>query len=597
MPASDQPRLLATYLRPERRRVAGMAALLVVAMLLPVAGPVLVGRFVDAATNGRPASALVALAGVFLAVTLAGDGLQLVVTWLSVRLAWRVGNQVRSDLAQHALRLELAWHGEHSPGVLIERIDGDIDALTKFASTAVLQLLGNAVLLAGVILVALAIDWRAGCLIAAAAVAAGCTIAKLRNAAVPAHDAERDVNARLYGDLEERLGGLEDLRANGAGSFALHRLHEHSAQWWRAARKASFLGDGAYVAAGAAFAVGSALTLALGVFLHRRGELSIGSVLVLFRFAQMVREPLERIAEQMREFQKALAGGRRASRLLATEVRIVDGAGTPLPDGPLAVDLDHVDFGYRDGRPVLSGVDVHLPAGTVLGVVGRTGSGKTTIGRLLLRFWDVTGGAVRIGGVDVRDATAAELRRRVGVVTQEVELFRASVRDNLTLYGTVDAGDDRLAAVLDEVGLGPWATGLPAGLDSVIDGSGGLSAGEAQLLAFARVLLADPGLVVLDEASSRLDPVTEAQITAATERLLAGRTVVMIAHRLATLDRADMILVLDGGRLVELGDRAPLAADPTSHYARLLAASTGPSIVEDDGSDHPVPAVAGSVRP
>jgi len=331
------------------------------------------------------------------------------------------------------------------------------------------------------------------------------------------------------------------------------------------------------------------LTLALGVFLHRQGELSVGSVLVLFRFAQMVREPLELIAEQMRDFQKALAGAQRASRLLATKPRIVDGRGVPIPLGPLSVDFDHVSFGYHEDRSVLHDVDLHVEPGTVLGVIGRTGSGKTSIGRLLLRFWDVTDGAVRVGGIDLRDAKAAELRRRIAVVTQEVELFRATLRDNLTLFGALPADDAQLTAVLTDVGLAAWTDGLPAGLDTPLDGSDGLSAGEAQLLAFARVLLADPGLVVLDEASSRLDARTEELITAATARLLAGRTVVMIAHRLATLDRADLILVLDHGHVVECGDRATLAADPASRYARLLHASS------DAGTDaRPDLAVASS---
>ncbi len=572
--SSSEPRLLAAYLRPERHRVAGLVSLLVAAMLLPVAGPVLIGRFVDDAAAGRPVSGLVHLAVAFLAVALAADGLQLLVTWFSVRLAWRVGNRLRTDLARHALALELEWHGDHSPGLLIERIDGDVEAVTTFSSTAVLDLLGNVVLLAGVFVVSLVIDWRAGLLIGASTGAAAALMAWLRHAAVPAHDAEREVNGRLYGDLEERLGGLEDLRANGAGRYALHRLHEHSWRWWHAARHASYKGDGAYVAAGAAFAVGSVLTLGLGVLLQRGGQITLGSVLVLFRFSQLVRQPLERIAEQLSEFQKASAGIRRAGRLLATRVGIVDGPGTPLPEGPLAVDLDHVRFAYDDGRTVLADVDLHLAPGTVLGVVGRTGSGKTTLGRLLLRFWDVTEGAVRVGGVDVRQTTAADLRRRVGVVTQEVELLRASVRDNLTLFDTVAVDDERLHAVLREVGLGEWLAGMPDGLDTVLDGAEELSAGEAQLLAFARVFLAEPGLVVLDEASSRLDPATEDRVTAATDRLLAGRTVVVIAHRLATLERAEEILVLDHGRVVEHGLRVELAADPASRYAHLLATSS-----------------------
>ena len=573
-----ESRLLVAYLRPHRGRVLALAGILVAAMLLPVAGPVLLGAFVNRAIDGAPVAQLTTIAAVFLVVTLTADGLQLLVTWLSVRLAWEVGNQLRSDLARKATSLELAWHGTHSPGLLIERIDGDIEAINKFSSTAVLQLLGNAVLLVGVLTVACVVDWRAGLLIGTAAVVAGGLLVKLRAVGIPAHDHEREVLSRLYGDLEERLGGLEDLRANGAGRYGVHRLHEHSWRWWHAARRAALLGDSSYVAAGVVFAIGSAATLGLGVWLLRQGELSTGAVLVLFRFAQMIKEPLERIAEQMREFRKAAAGARRAGRMLATEPRILDGPGTPVPAGPLSLELRDVSLVYDDEDPeerqaVLHDLDLRVEAGTVLGVLGRTGSGKTSLGRLLLRFWDPTSGAVLVGGVDLRDTIAADLRRRVGVVTQEVELLRASVRDNLTMFDTWPASDERLAEVLDDVGLGHWVEGLPDGLATELAGSDALSAGEAQLLAFARVLLADPGLVVLDEASSRLDPDTEARVTAATERLLAGRTVVVIAHRLATLDRADEILVMDHGRVVEHGARADLLADPQSRYRHLLRAS------------------------
>jgi ABC-type multidrug transport system fused ATPase/permease subunit len=572
-------RLLVAYLRPHRGRVIALVAILVAAMLLPVAGPVLVGRFADDALAGEPVSQLTVVAVIFLVVTLTADGLQLLVTWLSVRLAWQVGNKLRGDLARKATSLELAWHGEHSPGLLIERIDGDIDAINKFSSTAVLQLLGNTILLTGVLVVALFVDWRAGLLIGVATVIAAILMVTLRSVGVPAHDHEREVLSHLYGDLEERLGGLEDLRANGAGQYAVHRLHEHSSRWWHAARRAALLGDSSYVAAGVVFSIGSAATLGLGVWLLRQGELSTGSVLVLFRFSQMIREPLERIAEQMREFRKAAAGARRAARMLATRPKIVDGPGTALPNGALAVELTDVELGYDDEdegddvHVVLHEIDLRIEPGTVLGVLGRTGSGKTSLGRLLLRFWDPTRGTVRLGGVDLRETTAAELRRRVGVVTQEVELLRASLRDNLTLFDAWPADDERLTEVLTDVGLGSRLAALPDGLDSALAGSDALSAGEAQLLAFARVLLADPGLVLLDEASSRLDPDTETRVIAATERLLAGRTVVIIAHRLATLDRADQILVLDHGRIVEHGDREALAADPASRYTHLLQAS------------------------
>lgn len=567
------PRLLLGELRPERARIVGLVALLVATMLLPVGGQLFLGRFVDEGVDGAAPGQLVALGGGFGVTLLLAGALQMVVTWLAVRLAWRVGNRLRADLCAHALDLDLAWHGEHSPGLLIERVDGDVNALGEFASTAILHLLGNVILLAGVLVVATAIDWRTGLLLGLTTAAAVGVMIRLRSLGVPAYDHEREVQADLYGDLEERLGGLEDLRANGAGPWAVHRLHRHSSRWWHASRRAAVLGDGAYGVTGITFGLGTVVTLAAAVALYRQGAVSIGSVVVLFRFSQMLREPLDRIAEQLSQMQKAVAGARRAARLLGTRSSLPAGRGARLPDGPLGVELDGVALAYSSGRSALAGIDLRLAPGTVLGVVGRTGSGKTSLGRLLLRLWDPTAGTVRVGGTDLRELDEDHLRRRVAVVAQEVDVFRASVRDNLTVLGTVPATDAALVSALVDVGLGDWFADLAHGLDQVIDGTAELSAGEAQLLAFARVLLVDPGLVVLDEASSRLDPDTERRLAAATTRLRQGRTVVIIAHRLSTLDAVDEVCVVDGGRIIEHGDRRRLAADPDSRFGHLLAAA------------------------
>ena len=576
-----ETRLLFATLRPERRWTAGVLGILVVALLLRLAMPALLGRFVDHAIGGKPVDALVNVAALYVAAALTAEALQLAVMWGSVNLSWRAGNRLRERLARHAVRLEMAWHGKHSPGQLIERIDGDVEALVVFFTNVLVHVLGNLVLMVAMLAVAFLIDPRAGALLVVAAIVGGFVLVKLRGAAVPAREAEREANAMLYGDLEERLGGLEDLRGNGAGAYAVHRLHLNSARTWRAARRAAYLGDGSYAIAAVTFATGSVATLALGFVLHGRGLMTVGQVLALFRYSEMLRHPLEAIAEQMKEFQKALAGARRASGLLATQPAIADG---PLDDdhlhaadGPspaLPVRFDNVTFAYNAGAdPALENVTIDIPAGTHLGVIGRTGSGKTTLGRLVLRFWDVTEGRVTIGGVDVRNLKTTALRRHIAVVTQDVELFRASLRDNLTLFGARDVDDARLVDVLERVGLGAWLDAQPGGLDVALEGGQSVSAGEAQLLAFARAFLADPAVVILDEASSRLDPATEAHITAAMHALLSGRTAIIVAHRLATLDEVDAIAVIDNGRVVEHGPRDALAADPESRYARLLRVS------------------------
>ena len=577
-----EARLLIATLRPERRRATGVMLLLLVALVLRLTMPALLGRFVDAAIEGDPLSTLTTIAAAYVAIALTAEVLSLVVTWGAVNLSWRAGNRLREQLAHHALRLEMRWHGRHSPGQLIERIDGDVEALAIFFANVLVHVVGNVLLLVGMLAVAFAIDPIAGSVLIVTSLVGAIVLVRIRSAAVPAREAEREANAILYGDLEERLGGLEDLKANGAGRYAVHRLHANSARSWRAARRASFLGDGSYAVAAITFAIGSVVTLALGFVLSDRGLVSIGQVLALFRYSEMLRQPLEQIADQLKEFQKAMAGARRASLLLATERTIVDGHVAALPGAALAVDLDGVTFTYPGAaEPALADVDLHVAPGRHVGIVGRTGSGKTTLGRLVLRLWDVDDGAVHVGGTDVRDLRVDTLRERIAVVTQDVELFRAPLRDNLTMFGARRATDHELVDALRRVGLGEWLDHQPDGLDTEIAGGHGLSAGEAQLLAFARALLADPAVVVLDEASSRLDPITEARLAAAASDLLTGRTALIVAHRLSTLDDVDEIVVVDGGRIVEHGAREVLAADPSSRYAALLAASGGGRRLEE----------------
>jgi ATP-binding cassette subfamily B protein len=237
------------------------------------------------------------------------------------------------------------------------------------------------------------------------------------------------------------------------------------------------------------------------------------------------------------------------------------------------VRFEHVTFAYKAGEePVLHDVDFALAPGEVLGLLGRTGSGKTTISRLLCRLYDASEGAVRLDGVDVREMPLATLRRRVGVVTQDVQLFQATVRENLTFFDP-RIHDTRIHAVIGEMGLESWLARLSDGLDTRLEaGGGGLSAGEAQLVAFIRVFLRDPGLVILDEPSSRLDLATERLIERGVAALLRGRTAVIIAHRLATVQRADKILTLGDGRVLEFGPRETLARSPDSHFAALLRA-------------------------
>jgi ATP-binding cassette, subfamily B, bacterial len=566
--------LVATYLRPQRSRLLLLALLLFGGIGLQLANPQLVRIFIDRAEAGTPTSSLVTIAAAFLVVALLSQVAVVAETYVAEDLGWRTTNALRADLTRHLLTLDDSFHAEHGSGELIERIDGDVSAIAGFFARFVVHVAGSALFLVGVLVILWRQDWRIGVLLTGFAVGAAVYMTRGGGFVGARAREARHASADLSAFLEERLAGLPDIKANGADGYTMRRLHERLRDRFHTGRRSVLAGSIFTSVVSALFVAGAAASLALGVVLHARGALTVGAVFMVVRYTTMLQVPLERLSRHMNSFQQATGGIVRVRELLATAPRVVDGEGVPVPEGALFVELDHVSFAY-DAEPVLDDVSLRLEPGQVLGLLGRTGSGKTTISRLLLRLHDVTEGSVRLGGVDVRRAGLDDLRRRVALVTQDVQLFAGTLRDNVTLYDP-DVGDGRLAEVFEALALGPWLDELPAGLDTVVGaGARGLSAGESQLVALARVFLKDPGLVVLDEASSRLDPHTEELLEHAVAKLLAGRTGIVIAHRLATVDRADVVLVLDGGRVAELGRRDELAADPGSRLSALLRSGRG----------------------
>ncbi len=565
-------RLLARYLRPQWRGMSLLAVILCGTICVQVLTPLVVSYFIDQTSSGAHMQMLIVLALLTIGLALLGQILTIAETYVAENVSWTATNALRAGLLAHLLRLDASFHTAHTPGELIERVDGDVATLARFFSRFIVYILGNAILLLGVLGLLYHVDWRIGLTMSAFVALALIAILRIRALATPSWTAERQASADFYGFLGEYLAGLQDIRSSGAGAFVLRRCAEVMRVWLAATRKAQMWGYGMSATSLGLFALGTAVAFALSAILFKAGTLTIGTVYLIFQCTEMLSQPTEQIRNEVQDLQQADASIARVEALLSTSTRIVDGPGISLPPGPLAVELDNVSFGYTEDTTVLHNITVSLAPGRVLGIVGHTGSGKTTLTRLLLRFHDPLTGVVRLGGIDLRTLRLADMRSRIGLVTQEVHLFHASVRDNLTLFDD-SIPDERISLLLDTVGLAGWRKELPLGLDTQLLPDG-LSAGQAQLLACARVLLHEPDLVILDEASSRLDPATDQVVQTALKRLLDGRTGIIVAHRLSTLAYADDILVLEDGRVREYGSRSALANDPTSRFAALLRLAT-----------------------
>lgn len=568
-------RLLVHYLAPYRWQVLLLGAILATTLAVQLATPLVASRFLDAAVGSAAPDALVALAGLTMALAVIGQGIAIAETWVAERLSWNVTNALREHLARRLLHLDDRFHHAHTPGALLERVDGDVSTLARLFSRFTVSIVGNGLLMAGILVLLFTLDWRIGLGLTLFTAIALVIMLWLRAEATPHSAAERQAAAEFYGFLGEYLSGLEDIQTSGARGFVLRRCAELMRHWLRANLRAQMRGYGMVATSQGLFGLGMAFALGLSALLYRDGALTIGAVFLVFRYTEMLRQPTEQIRNEVQDLQQAGASLGRIEALLAERSRITDGPAAQLPPGPLDIALREVWFSYAPGAPVLRGITLHLEPQRVLGIVGRTGSGKSTLSRLIPRFYDPDSGSVCLGGIDVRGVTLSAVRSRVGLVTQEAHLFGASVRDNLTLFDD-RVPDHRLVAVLDELGMGAWLRGLPDGLETLLGAGGmGLSAGQTQVLACARILLREPDVVILDEPSSKLDPATERLVHRAFGRLLAGRTGIIVAHRLSTFTLVDSILVLENGVVTEQGPRLALAADPGSRYATMLRVAAG----------------------
>lgn len=569
IPFQQYSSLLITYLRFQWARVVLLAFLLLSSITLQLVDPQILRYFIDTVTSSGVKADLLGIAVLFFGIALLSQALTVASTYVTTNVGWTATNALRTDLARHCLHLDMSFHNTHTPGELIERLDGDITVLSNFFSQLVIQVVGNIFLLIGTMFVLFQLDWRVGVTLGIFVIGTALMLHVMRSFSVPRWITARQISAESYSFLEEYLAGTEDIRSSGAKAYLLRRFIELMRKRLHTQRKAVSMVGIMINSTMLLVSLGTVVAFSVSAYLFFSHLISIGTVYLIYAYSVMLTQPIDQVTQQVGDLQKVGASISRIAYLNNIKTRIVDGKNHFLALGALEVAFQHVSFRYDEHEEVLHNISFHLQPGEVLGLLGRTGCGKTTLARLLLRFHDVHAGTIYLNGQDIRDMRIADLRQHVGMVTQDVQLFHATVRDNLTLFRK-HIEDEKILQTLQDLGLWEWYITLPQGLDTELTSSNGLSAGQAQLLALTRIFLADPGLIILDEASSRLDPVTEQMMERAIDKLLSNRSAIIIAHRLTTITRANKILILDQGHVQEFGEQQVLLNDPTSRFHYLF---------------------------
>jgi ATP-binding cassette subfamily B multidrug efflux pump len=563
---------LFSYARPYTWQLIGVAVLVIIGTVSSLAGPILFGRAIDNYVIPGDVTGLARISIIMLVVLFVGGLAAIVYGVLMVRIAQRVVADIRVELFNHLQFLSMAYHDQNRVGDLMSRVTNDTEAINRVLSNGLVQFITNILLLVGIMVAMFILSWQLalGALILLPLMLY-ITMLVTRRSRVAFREVQQYLGS-MNAVMEENISGIRVVQAFARASDTLAQFEVVNGLNRRSGTKADII----TAALGPMFTTMSTITIAatalLGGWLALEGIVTVGVIATFVVYIMNFFRPLRGIAMLYNHLQSALAGAERIFEVLDTAPSVPDRTGArTLAKVQGSVFFDQVTFGYDRDKPVLTDVSLEAKPGQTIALVGPTGAGKTTIINLLSRFYDVDGGSITIDGQDIRQVEQASIRKQLGIVLQDTFLFSSTVMENIR-YGRLDATDEEVAAAAKLANADWFIRHLPLGYETILSEQGhNFSQGQRQLLAIARAILADPRILILDEATSSVDTRTEMLLQAALLRLMAGRTAFIIAHRLSTIHSADQVLVIDGGRIIERGNHQSLLAEKGFYYRMHLS--------------------------